>query len=563
MAQKFITPITIRQLTTAGSDGLTIFVDQDAYARLQVQGGGRLVWGDGTAVGDVNLYRDEANVLRTDDTLKVPTLFIDGIEVDTTGATSNQVLKFDGAKFVPGTASTVGSIDDLSDVTITSVATNQVLQYNGTAWVNASAAGGATGPTGATGATGVAGATGVTGDTGPTGPTGLTGATGVTGATGITGATGPTGVTGATGITGATGPTGPTGRGYNIAMGTTSTMAGPGTTYNISNTGAGTGAFANGDYVRVKDGANYIQGLISSLTTDTNFFVTSDVEVGSGFLFTVQVTLVGPTGSQGPTGVAGATGAGAPLTSSATAPVSPSAGEIWFDTNTGATYIYYNSAWVELGGGTMSPYQATSTTRPSAPWTGQTTYETDTNRLLVWNGTAWVIPNSPAQNPTGLEFISTTTFSGGSTVSFQNAFTSTYTNYRALVSYTGGSANAVYLRWLVGSTVQTGNNLSQAFGSQYLANSFTGSTRGDQYIPLVAAYPTYPTTYAMEIFSPQASTYTSLMISTSVLGVSSTDSGMTIVNSRNIATTQIDGFELTTAGATNIAGTLVLYGYRK
>ena len=76
MAQKFITPITIRQLTTAGSDGLTIFVDQDAYARLQVQGGGRLVWGDGTAVGDVNLYRDEANVLRTDDTLKVPTLLL-------------------------------------------------------------------------------------------------------------------------------------------------------------------------------------------------------------------------------------------------------------------------------------------------------------------------------------------------------------------------------------------------------------------------------------------------------------------------------------------------------
>ena len=136
MAQKFITPITIRQLTTAGSDGLTVFVDGDSYARLQVQGGGRLVWGDGTAVGDVNLYRDEANVLRTDDTLKVPTLFIDGIEVDTTGATSDQVLKFNGAKFVPGTASTVGSIDDLSDVVITAPEEFQSLVYDGTNWVN-------------------------------------------------------------------------------------------------------------------------------------------------------------------------------------------------------------------------------------------------------------------------------------------------------------------------------------------------------------------------------------------------------------------------------------------
>lgn len=137
MAQKFITPITIRQLTTAGSDGLTIFVDGDTYARLQVQGGGRLVWGDGTAVGDVNLYRDEANVLRTDDTLKVPTLFIDGIEVDTTGATSGQILRFDGAKFVP---------------------------YTGDA--------GPTGPTGATGPVGATGPTGPAGVTGPTGPAG-------------------------------------------------------------------------------------------------------------------------------------------------------------------------------------------------------------------------------------------------------------------------------------------------------------------------------------------------------------------------------------------------------
>ena len=103
MAQKFTTPITIKQLSSAGSDGLTIFVDGETYARLQVQAGGRLVWGDGTAVGDVNLYRDEANVLKTDDTLKVPALFVDGIEVDTSGATSGQILRFDGAKFVPYT----------------------------------------------------------------------------------------------------------------------------------------------------------------------------------------------------------------------------------------------------------------------------------------------------------------------------------------------------------------------------------------------------------------------------------------------------------------------------
>jgi hypothetical protein len=69
--------------------------------------------------------------------------------------------------------------------------------------------------------------------------------------------------------------------------------------------------------------------------------------------------------------------------------VSPTEGQVWFDTSTGASYIYYNSAWVELGGGTMSPYQATSSTRPSSPWTGQHVYETDTKNELTWDGSAW------------------------------------------------------------------------------------------------------------------------------------------------------------------------------
>ena len=136
MAQKFTVPITVKQLSSASSDAVTVFVDQDTYARLKLEAGGRLTWGDGTATGDVNLYRDGANVLRTDDTFKTPTLYVDSIEVDPTGATLNQVLKFDGTKFAPGVASTVGSIDDLSDVVITSPAEFQTLQYDGTNWVN-------------------------------------------------------------------------------------------------------------------------------------------------------------------------------------------------------------------------------------------------------------------------------------------------------------------------------------------------------------------------------------------------------------------------------------------
>ena len=70
MAQKFITPITIKQLASSGSDALTVFLDGEIYGRVKLEAGGRLSWSDGTGTYDTNLYRDSANVLTTDDVLK-------------------------------------------------------------------------------------------------------------------------------------------------------------------------------------------------------------------------------------------------------------------------------------------------------------------------------------------------------------------------------------------------------------------------------------------------------------------------------------------------------------
>jgi microcystin-dependent protein len=137
-------------------------------------------------------------------------LFVKGVEIDTASATTGKVLTYDGTKFAPATPG-AGSLalDDLSDVAITSVATNQLLVYNGTSWVNTTGPvgpAGATGATGATGPTGLTGATGATGPQGPEGPAGMNGANGSNGNTGPQGDTGPQGATGAQGPAGATGP---------------------------------------------------------------------------------------------------------------------------------------------------------------------------------------------------------------------------------------------------------------------------------------------------------------------------------------------------------------------
>ena len=75
-------------------------------------------------------------------TVTTPILVVDSIEVDTTGATTGQVLKFNGTKFAPGSDNTADagslSITDLADVAISGNATGQFLKFNGNTWVNSS-----------------------------------------------------------------------------------------------------------------------------------------------------------------------------------------------------------------------------------------------------------------------------------------------------------------------------------------------------------------------------------------------------------------------------------------
>lgn len=83
--------------------------------------------------------------------------FVVGTQIKKIGGTSAQFLKADGS-VDSTTYSTVTTLDGLSDVAITTPATDQVLKYNGTTWVNAAAPGGGGGTV-----TSVGSGTGLTG----------------------------------------------------------------------------------------------------------------------------------------------------------------------------------------------------------------------------------------------------------------------------------------------------------------------------------------------------------------------------------------------------------------
>jgi hypothetical protein len=61
-------------------------------------------------------------------------------DVTVTSATTGDVIKYNGTAWVNGVATT--NLDSLTDVVITSAATGQTLTYDGTNWVNGAAASG-------------------------------------------------------------------------------------------------------------------------------------------------------------------------------------------------------------------------------------------------------------------------------------------------------------------------------------------------------------------------------------------------------------------------------------
>ena len=139
--------------------------------------------------------------------------------------------------------------------------------------------------------------------------------------------------------------------------------------------------------------------------------------------------------------------------------------------------------------------------RPASPFEGQVIFQKDTDQLLVWNGTAWVIPNSPAQNPMGLELVTTCTVTsaggtsatasggvvtigaGNTSVTVANAFSATYDSYKIIIN--GGASSAQ-----VGMYMQIGGSAGSYYGfytygtygaaTVYGANTNNGSSA--QYI---------------------------------------------------------------------------------
>ena len=105
-----------------------------------------------------------------------------------------------------------------------------------------------------------------------------------------------------------------------------------------------------------------------------------------------------PVGLRGPAGLT--------VAASDTAPVSPTAGDVWFDSSVGKTFIYYSDAdssqWIQMnpatsessGGSSVTEYANLSAFSSSGNTVGDFAFASDTKSLYVWDGTEWDRINS-------------------------------------------------------------------------------------------------------------------------------------------------------------------------
>ena len=187
---------------------------------------------------------------------------------------------------------------------------------------------------------------------------------------------------------------------------------------------------------------------------------------------------------------------------------------------------------------------------------GQLCYVEGTG-LQTYNGTAWVTWG--AAPSAGLTLISTTTIgSAVSSVTVSNAFSSTYDNYKVIVS--GGAASAsINLTMILGATA-TGyyagyNQVTYSSG----ATTNTGSDNNTTTWTKVGAANTNGISANFDLLAPNLAKNTMIM---GFAGPNATSGNSRTYSGFLNDTTAYTAFTLTTSSGTLTGGTIKVYGYQ-
>lgn len=201
---------------------------------------------------------------------------------------------------------------------------------------------------------------------------------------------------------------------------------------------------------------------------------------------------------------------------------------------------------------------------PTSPIEGMIVYQKDTNELKIYDGASWITMLDTDAAP-ALQLIATNTFSAAASTSFENKFSSAFTNYRLVMNaMCSGAAVNMQFRFLNASNVeQTTYYYSSGLNSSAQTGTVTAYTASNTNVGYLGSCGTYYAGFAYDILNPYLTgTGLDTFITGSAMCNNSTGTLFTSLGVvRGAGGLQEFGIKLYPSAGT-MTGTARLYGYR-
>ena len=183
----------------------------------------------------------------------------------------------------------------------------------------------------------------------------------------------------------------------------------------------------------------------------------------------------------------------------------------------------------------------------------------DISKVLSSNTTlatdAEVAASYQTKATTGLTLINNTSFTAQSTVSINDVFSATYTNYRILTIHSQGNNQAFLFRLRVGGTDASGSNYNRQLVRGITSSASSSQDASSTFFVLSSGDSTFGVGVT-DIFRPFETERTKLISIGTIIG------NITIFGADHSLSTSYTGFTILPETG-NMTGTVSVYGYNK
>lgn len=192
---------------------------------------------------------------------------------------------------------------------------------------------------------------------------------------------------------------------------------------------------------------------------------------------------------------------------------------------------------------------------------GQFAYLEDDNKTYYYDGSAW-----QEVGASGLAYITGTTFTSATSFSLPNStFTSTFANYRIIVTFTSSTTGNLSMRLRASGSDITSNDYNNAFTGRTSSNevaSAANSGGSSATLCYLSDTSTQPFLVIFDLASPQLSARKAFHYQSTTakadFGTIGAVQGGGVVN----VTTACDSMSFISSNTSNLTGTYRVYGYR-